>query len=229
MTDDLAKKRRVRGAHKASTTKIMTQISELVGSEHPNQAKLVCLRLALNEKLEVIKALDTEVIELIQDDRLDAISALLSVDHLLKRLNPTPVTTTASVREPSTHASSYASHTKVKLPKLQLRSFSGDLTHWMSFWDSFQTAVHNNEQLSNIEKFNYLNSLLEHTAREYISGFALTAANYQQAVALLKKRFGCKQKIVNKNLEALFNVVPVTGGNNVRASRCLFDAIISHV
>ena len=112
MTDDLAKKRRVRGAHKASATKIMTQISELVGSEHPNQAKLACLRLALNEKLEVIKALDTEAIELIQDDGLDAdieradefketiFSALLSVDHLLKRLNPTPVTTTASVREP---------------------------------------------------------------------------------------------------------------------------------
>ena len=96
MIDDLAKKRRVRGAQKASTTKIMTQIPELVGSEHLNQAKLACLRLALNEKLEVIKALDTEVIELIQDDRLDTdieradefkeiiFSTLLSVDHLLK-------------------------------------------------------------------------------------------------------------------------------------------------
>ena len=42
--------------------------------------------------------------------------------------------------------------------------------------------MHNNEQLSDIEKFNYLNSLLKHTARESISGFALTAANYQQAV-----------------------------------------------
>ena len=163
MTDDLAKKRRVRGAYKASATKMMTQISELVGSEHPNQAKLACLQLALNKKLEVIKARDTEVIELIQDDGLDAdieradefketiFSALLSVDHLLKRLNPTPVTTTASVLEPSTHASSHASHTKVKLPKLQLRPFSGDLTHWTSFWDSFQTAVHNNEQLSERE------------------------------------------------------------------------------
>ena len=77
------------------------------------------LQLALNEKLEVIKALDMEVIELIQDDGLDAdieradefkettFTALLSVDHLLKRLNPTPVATTASVREPSTHASSH--------------------------------------------------------------------------------------------------------------------------
>ena len=61
MSDELAKKRRVRGAHKAPAIKIMTQITELVGSECPNQAKLVCLRLALNEKLEIIKALDTEV------------------------------------------------------------------------------------------------------------------------------------------------------------------------
>ena len=183
----------------------MTQISELVGSEHRNQAKLACLRLALYEKLEVIKALDTEVIELIQDDGLDGgieradefnktiFSSLLSVDHLLKRLNPTSVTMTTPVSEPSTHASLHVSHTKVKLLKLQLHSFSGNLTHWTSFWDSFQTVVHNNEQLSDIEKFNYLNSLLQHTARESISGFALTAANYQQAIALLKKRFGCKQ------------------------------------
>ena len=150
MTDDLAKKRRVRGAHKASATKIMTQISKLVGSEHPNQAKLACLRLALNEKLEVIKALDMKVIELIQDDGLDAdieradefketiFSALLSVDHPLKRLNPTTVTTTASASEPNTHASLHASHTKVKLPKLQLHSFSGDLTHWTSFGIRFR-------------------------------------------------------------------------------------------
>ena len=197
--------------------------------------------MSLNEKLEVIKALDTEVIELIQDDRLDAdieradefketiFSSLLSVDHLLKRLNPTSVTTTAPVSEPSTHVSLHASHTKVKLPKFQLHSFSGDLTHWTSFWDSFQTAVHNHEQLSDIEKFNYLNSLLEHTARELISSFALTAASYQQAIALLKKRFGCKQQIVDKHLEALFNVDPVTGGHNVHALRRLFDAVTFHI
>ena len=63
-------------------------------------------------------------------------------------------------------------------------------------------------------------------ARESISGFRLTAANYQQAVALFKKS---KQKIVDKHLEALFNVDPVTGGNNIRSLQCLFDAVTFHM
>lgn len=69
------------------------------------------------------------------------------------------------------------SYTRVKLWKLQLHPFSGELTQWTSFWDSFDYA---NEQLTDIEKFNYLNSLLERSAKEVTySGFALTATNYQ--------------------------------------------------
>ena len=66
---------------------------------------------------------------------------------------------------------------RIKLPKLQLRSFNGDLTKWTAFWESFESAVHNNSELSEVEKFNYLNSLLERSAREAVSGLALTAAN----------------------------------------------------
>jgi len=36
MSNDLTKKKKVRGAHKASATKIMTQISELLGNDAPD-------------------------------------------------------------------------------------------------------------------------------------------------------------------------------------------------
>ena len=115
------------------------------------------------------------------------------------------------------------------LPKLHLRSFSGNLTQWTSFWDAFQTAIHNNEQFTDIEKFNYLNSLLESSAREAISGFSLTAANYREAISLLKKRFGIKQHIVDKHLEVLFSIEPVVSANNVSGLRRLFDTVTSHI
>ena len=53
---------------------------------------------------------------------------------------------------------------RVKLPKLSLKKFEGDLTKWMTFWDTFKSSVHNNPSLSKIDKFNYLNSLLESAA-----------------------------------------------------------------
>ena len=105
----------------------------------------------------------------------------------------------------------------VQLPKLQLRSFSGDLTKWTNFWESFESPVHNNENLSDIEKFNYLTFLLEHSAREVVSGLALTAANYHRAIDILKKRFGCKQQIVNKHMDTLLQVEGVSSSQNTRA------------
>ena len=63
MIDELAKKKRVRGAQKASATKIMQQVTEIVRSENPNQTRLTCLRLALKDRFETIKALDVEVID----------------------------------------------------------------------------------------------------------------------------------------------------------------------
>ena len=63
-----------------------------------------------------------------------------------------------------------AHSTRVKLPKLSLKRFNGDLTKWMTFWDTFKSAVHKNSTLSSIDKFNYLNSLLESAAAEAITG-----------------------------------------------------------
>ena len=57
----------------------------------------------------------------------------------------------------------------------------------------------------------------------------MTAANYHQAIALLKKRFGGKQKIVDKHLEVLFNVDSVASAHNVHTLRRLFDTVTSHI
>ena len=98
---------------------------------------------------------------------------------------------------------------RVNLPRLQLRPFGGELTKWTSFWDSFKSAVHSNGELSDVEKFNYLTSLLKHSARESISGLSLMAANYPKAIDTLKKRFGSKQQIVNKHMDVLLHVEAV--------------------
>ena len=88
---------------------------------------------------------------------------------------------------------------RVKLPKISLPHFRGNLMRWTTFWDSFDSAVHTNARLSEIDKFNYLRSLLEGTAYDAIAGLALSAANYGEAVKILKKRFGNRQLIISKH------------------------------
>ena len=117
----------------------------------------------------------------------------------------------------------------IKLPKLSLKKFNGELTKWTTFWDTFESAVHNNPVLSNVDKFNYLTSLLESTASEAIAGLTLTSANYDEAVATLKRRFGNKQSIINRHMDILLRLESVTSIHNLKGLRQLFDAVESNV
>ena len=58
----------------------------------------------------------------------------------------------------------------VNLPKLSICPLNGELTSWTTFWDSYNAAIYENRSLSDIDKFNYLRSLLEHSALDAISG-----------------------------------------------------------
>lgn len=48
--------------------------------------------------------------------------------------------------------------TQFKLPTINLPSFSGNNEDWLSFSDSFQSLIHKNETLSDIQKLHYLKS-----------------------------------------------------------------------
>ena len=75
--------------------------------------------------------------------------------------------------------------------------------HWYPFWESFESAVHKNPNLSSVDKFNYLKSLLTGTAQSSAAGLALTSANYEKAVDLLKQRFGNRQIVISSHIEVL--------------------------
>ena len=117
----------------------------------------------------------------------------------------------------------------VKLPKLSLKKFDGDLTKWTTFWDTFEAAIHNSSTLTSIDKFNYLNSLLESAAADAVSGLTLTAANYEEAIATLKRRFGNKQLIINRHMDLLLNLDAVTSQHNLKALRHLYDVVEANV
>ena len=134
----------------------------------------------------------------------------------------TPSSSSPSRTEPQSRGG------KVKLPKLTLRKFSGDPTAWTPFWDSYESAIHQNPDLSDIDKFNYLQSLVEHSAAEAIAGLTLSSSNYAEAITVLKKWFGNKQQLINKHMEALLSLPAVTV-YELRNLRQLYDKVESHV
>ena len=127
------------------------------------------------------------------------------------------------------HSRPHHTAPQVKLPKLSIKRFNGDMTRWVMFWDTFNSTIHTNPSLSRVDKFNYLVSLLESSAAEAIAGLSITAANYDEAISTLKKRFGNSQLIVNQHMEALLNVGTVSSHHDIKGLRKLNDTVESHV
>ena len=90
-------------------------------------------------------------------------------------------------------------------------------------------SVSSTFKLSEVDKFNYLRSLLNHTAFDAIAGLTLSAANYQQAIEILQKRFGNKQVIISKHMDALMNMATIPSDRNLKELRRLYDHTESHV
>ena len=114
------------------------------------------------------------------------------------------------VENGATSSSVNSKTVRVKLPRLEVRKFSGKLEEWQEFWDSFESTIHSNDSLSKVDKFSYLRSLLLEPARSAIAGFALTSANYEAVVELLKNRFGKKTAIQRTLVNELLNTRPVS-------------------
>ncbi|XP_063427126.1 uncharacterized protein LOC134710669 [Mytilus trossulus] len=127
----------------------------------------------------------------------------------------------------NTQQSSFSSASSHRLPKLSLPIFSGNILEWQTFWDSYESAVHLNLSLTNVQKFNYLKAQLEHEALDSIAGFALTNVNYDEAVNLLKERFGQQDKIINAYMQALLEIP--SPRNQITSLRSFYDKMESYV
>lgn len=104
------------------------------------------------------------------------------------------------------NANLMANQLRAKLPKLVLPKFKGDVTQWQGFWDSYNSSIHTNPQLTQIDKFNHLHLFLEGQEARSIQGLTRTEANYNSAIDLLHKRFGKPQNIISKHMDEMLKI-----------------------
>lgn len=208
------------------------------------KAELIKWKHTLNEQLEKIVPLDLEILALMGDDEKvtesdmakeidessclasDIKSKLAAIEELLTAPH-TPQVPSVPQHQSSppiqTGHSSQQKSVRARLPKLEVRKFDGKLHEWQEFWDSFESAIHRNDTLENVDKFSYLRGLLVGPARSAIAGFALTSVNYEAAVELLTKRYGKKEAIQRAHVNELLNIQPVYNERDAPRLRSLYD------
>ena len=78
----------------------------------------------------------------------------------------------------------------MKLPKIVLKKFDGNPTNFRGFWDSYNTTIHEIEDISDVNKMAYLFGLLEGPAYSAVKGFTMTSGNYKEVIDVLHEHFG---------------------------------------
>ena len=258
--DQLARKKRVRAGHRASTTRILGQVEPSINADPLDGARINQLKRSLEKKLQSLGDLDRDILEITPDDSIDAeivqademkeriYAALPRLDRCLSLTRPSgrttpmpdppatdppdgdvpPMDPAPAIADPP--ASSVVTQgARVKLPKISLPRFNGNPIKWTAFWDSYESAIHLNRDLSEVDKFNYLRSILDGTASDAVAGLTLSSANYQQAIEILRKRFGNKQVIISKHMDTLMSMEAISSDRHLKDLRQLYDNTESHV
>ncbi len=118
---------------------------------------------------------------------------------------------------------------QLRLPKYDMKKFGGDAIGWPEFVESFRVSVHENTDLSDVERFTYLKSYLFGEAASCIQGLPLTSGNYFEAMKLLEDRFGNKQLIVSKHMGTLIDLPRVESSKQIKELRSTYDKIVVNI
>lgn len=240
-------KRKTRGGHKAYVSQVLPEAKGYLEAQPTAESRLriAQLKAALEEQLENLRKLDEEIlrnlveVEGVTDEDIaeevqiagnlkGEIKAITSsLTELLTRKPESPLSPQQSPPDASGDAAT-TQNVRVKLPKLEAKRFNGKVEEWQEFWDSYESSIHKNQSLSNVDKFAYLRGLVGGAAKTTIAGLALTTPNYEVAVDLLKSRFGKPVVIERAHVNELLNVAAVFSGRDTAGLRRLYDQIEIH-
>ena len=102
------------------------------------------------------------------------------------------------------------SDSDLKLPPIKIPQFSGNFKDWPSFRDLFEATVIKNTHISDIQRLQYLRSLVTDEAATIINSLPLTAANYHVAWENLTRRYEKPYLIVRSIIKNFVNIESVS-------------------
>ncbi|KAJ8983758.1 hypothetical protein NQ317_017861 [Molorchus minor] len=94
--------------------------------------------------------------------------------------------------------------------------------------DKFETLIHKNNSIGDIQKFYYLRASLDGMARQIIQSLEFSAVNYKIAWDTLCKRFDNKHLLIQNHLKGIFNI-PVINQETAEKLRKVVDTVNKHL
>jgi len=144
------------------------------------------------------------------------VKAKLSRGLAAHRKSHFPTSTAANSTSIDITSNSYLSFRsrKPRLLNVEIARFHGSYSEWPDFLATFTTVIENDDELSDIEKLQYLRSSLGGVALETIRSLEPSNAYYKKAMNLLVKRFDNKVLHFQAHVQTIIGFKGVEKGSS---------------
>ena len=150
-----------RKGHRAYVTQVQNQVNLILADFSDDRVdELRSRKVILSEKLNVLHNLDDDILGYLSDED-EVGNEVVRSSKIRGTMQDLIVRIDSKINRSDSRSSSPSrlrpnTENNAKLPKLTLKSFAGDPIEFQTWWDNFKTAVHENNSVGKIMKFNYL-------------------------------------------------------------------------
>ncbi|UYV62944.1 hypothetical protein LAZ67_2002570, partial [Cordylochernes scorpioides] len=118
----------------------------------------------------------------------------------------------------------------IRLPKVELPKFKGNLEDWLSWWGQF-SKINDDETLGDVDKFHYLlQAVVEGSrAQRLVCSYPITEVNYPKAIQALKDRFGDKNLLIEHYIRRLLKLVVSNARKENLPLDEIYDDLTAHI
>lgn len=94
----------------------------------------------------------------------------------------------------------------IRLPPINIKKFNGSFDQWEEFRDTFNSIVHQSDELTESQKLLYLKTSVEKEPFDLIKNLKATNNNFDIAWKLLEDRYQHNRKIFESHFNAIINI-----------------------
>ena len=151
-TSNLERLQVIREGHRRHVSKLDQELTEVLQGEDKDYERLNVMRQLSDGKQELLSEVDQEILSswdvtTIEKEIEESEEFTASIIPLKCNVSKVNMPTQQHMGSPETTAQPVNQNAVcMRLPKLYLPKFRGDVTKWNTFWDSFQ-SVHRNKEM----------------------------------------------------------------------------------
>ncbi|XP_033229620.1 uncharacterized protein LOC117181162 [Belonocnema kinseyi] len=221
MTTDLKTLQAQRDAIKGQLNSFDTFLSTF-----NKETDLIQLQLRLQRLMTVFEKFDSICDNLdVLDDSVDTFATNNTLSNQPTQHNSSGNSVVTNSGTDGRQSTSSAAKHKLKLPSITVPPFDGKVENWLSFKNAFTEHIHKRDDLTDLGRYQCLQSALQGEVKEKLKLFPVSADNYAKAWTHLEKVYGNWRLQISRHLTILLSL-PKQDVKNPKSLEILADKAI---